>query len=549
MLCRRSLFVLAIALAACNGGCRSGSGKKVVSQPVSPSSQVESIVNQVAFVEPDPNAEPIPTLVEEDPNTGSLPVPDSSGELEELPLPVQAEVPTISSLAYSVRVHFPVIREAIAARTVASGEVLSAWGAFDHKLDGYSNSQPLDFYENYWHSLGVKRDTYWGGQVFAGYRVGRGVFEPWYLERETNEGGEFKAGFIVPLARDRGIDMNRAELWRSQLERRRVEPEIRAILIGSIRDATIAYWQWVAASANYRVAENVLQLGLNRKRFITLQAEKGAIPDIDVTDNERIIVSRAAKLTDARRKLEQSAVKLSLFLRDEFGMPVLLPVEAATVTFPDALDPNDWGEQAEISFAQANRPELDELQVARRQLAVLLRQAYNETRPEIDAGVLVGQDVGAPSSSKRDKSELEVEATMMLSVPLERRKALGKARQLRGKIAKIRAKTQFVSDKITVEAQVAHAALTAAAERVEQTTEGLELAEKMQAVEERLYESGQSNLLNLNLRELQAAEAALAQVGALFDYHIAMADYAAALGFETVDDMAAALLVDVSPEN
>ena len=543
MPCRHTLFVLAIALAACGVGCRSGTGKKVVSQPVAPNPQVESSVEQVSFVTPDPNLSPT------DPNQESLPEPEGSDDLEELPLPAQAQIPTISSLAYSVRVHFPVIRQAVAARTVASGEVLSAWGAFDHKLEGYSNSQPLDFYENYWHRLGVKRDTFWGGQVFAGYRAGRGVFEPWYLERETNDGGEFKAGFIVPLARDRNIDINRAELWRSQLERRRVEPEIRTILIGSIRDATIAYWQWVAAAANYRVAENVLQLGLDRKGFLQRQVDEGEKARIELVDNERIIVSRAAKLTDARRKLEQSAVKLSLFLRDEFGMPVLLPVEAATVTFPEALDPNAWGEQAETSFAQANRPELDELQVARRQLAVLLRQAYNETRPEIDAGLLLGQDVGAPSSIKRDKSEFEVEATMMLSVPLERRKALGKARQLRGKIAKIRAKTQFVSDKIAVEAQVAHAALTAAAERVEQTTEGFELAEEMQAAEERLYESGQSNLLNLNLRELQAAEAALAKVGALFDYHIAMADYAASLGFETVDDMSSSLLTDQGKED
>ena len=517
--------------------CRSGTGKKVVNSPAPQCSQSESAVKQVAYLDPDPN------LVAADPNTGALPIPTDSGELEELPTPVQMQVPTVSSLAYSVRVHFPLIRQAVASRVVASGEVLSAWGAFDHKLEGYSNSQPLDFYENYWHGhVGVKRDTYWGGEVFAGYRVGRGVFEPWYLERETNKGGEFKAGFLVPLAQNRGIDENRAELWRSQLERRRVEPEIRALLIGSIRDATIAYWQWVAAAANYRVTESVLQLGLDRKGFLKRQVEEGEKANIDLVDNERIIVSRTAKLTDARRKLEQSAAKLSLFLRDEFGMPVLLPTEAATVTFPEALDPNAWGSAAEVSFAQANRPELDELQVARRQLGILLRQAYNETRPEVDAGVLVAQDVGEPTSIKRDKSELEVEAAILLSVPLERRKALGKARQLRGKIAKIRAKTQFVSDKIAIEAQVAHAALTAAAERVEQTAEGLALARRMQEAEQRLYELGQSTLLNLNLRELQAADAALANVAALFDYHIAMADYAAALGFETVDDMASTLL-------
>ena len=111
---------------------------------------------------------------------------------------------------------------------------------------------------------------------------------------------------------------------------------------------------------------------------------------------------------------------------------------------------------------------------------------------------------------------------------------MGKARQLRGKIAKLRAKTRFASDKIAAEAQAAHAALIAAAERVTQTTEGLVLAEEMQAAERRLYELGQSTLLNLNLRELQAAEAAIVRVAALYDYHTARADYAAALGLEAM---------------
>ena len=235
-------------------------------------------------------------------------------------------------------------------------------------------------------SIGLKRDTCWGGQVFAGYRVGRGFFEPWYLERETNKGGEFKAGFVAPLAQNRGIDANRAELWRARIERGRVEPEIRAVVIGSIRDASVAYWQWVASAAVYHVTEDVLQLGLDRQGYLQRQVELGEKAEIELVDNRRIIVSRRAKLTDARRKLEQSAVKLSLYLRDGLGKPVLIPLEAATVVFPEALPPEAWGAEADVGLARANRPELDELQLARRQLAVLLRQACNETRPQVDAG-------------------------------------------------------------------------------------------------------------------------------------------------------------------
>ena len=237
------------------------------------------------------------------------------------------------------------------------------------------------------------------------------------------------------------------------------------------------------------------------------------------------------------RKLEQASVKLSLFFRDNSGACLVLPIDAATVDFPKALAAEAWGPGADIALAQANRPELEELQIARRQLNILLRQACNETRPQVDAGFLFGQDVGGATSEKRDKSEFELEATISVSVPLERRKALGKARQLRGKIAQLQAKLQFALDKVAIEAQVAHAALIAAAIRFEQTTKSLELAKQMQEAENRLYELGQSTLFNLNLREQQTVEAAIEQIAASFDYHVALADYAASLGFISIDDL------------
>lgn len=466
---------------------------------------------------------------------GAETVPAVADETADAGLPV--EPPTLVMVADSVRVNFPLIREAIAGRTVASGEALAAEGAFDHRLDGYSESQPLDFYENYRHELGLKRNTYWGGQTFAGYRTGRGQFEPWYLERETNEGGEFKAGFVAPLSQDRWIDPNRAELWRAQLERGRVEPVIRARVIGSVRDGSAAYWQWVAAGANYRVADDVLRLGLDRAGLLARQVEEGEKAQIDLVDNRRIIVSRQAKLIDAGRKLAQSAVKLSLFFRDGAGRPLVLPPEAATVEFPPAPDPAAWGDFAAVGFARANRPELEEFRIVQRQLGVALRQACNEILPTIDAGLLTAQDFGEPTSSKRDKSEFELEASVLLSVPLERRKARGKVRQLRGKLAQVRAKTQFAADKIAAESQAAHAALTAAAARVEQTSEGVVLAERIRVAEGRLYAEGQSTLLALNLRELQVADARTENIAAQLDYHVALADYAAALGLESSDQL------------
>ncbi|MEM9352570.1 MAG: TolC family protein [Planctomycetota bacterium] len=453
------------------------------------------------------------------------------GELVDTPAPSLNGVvaPTLPQVIESVQIHFPAIREAMAGRVVASGEALSARGAFDHKLETYSNAQPLDFYENTWHTAKVKRNTLWGGELGAGYKVGRGSFEPWYKERETNDGGEFGLSIMAPIIRDRRIDEYRAELWRAQLEQNRVEPEIQALVILSVRDGAAAYWDWVAAGANQFIAEQVLELGVDRQRFLQRQVDLGEKAPIDLVDNRRIIVDRQAKLLDAQRKVEQTAVKMSLFFRTDNGEPVVVPNALSVRDFPEITQLDSEAAAYDVEFAQQNRPELSELTVVRRQLSVALRQARNETLPDVDGGFFFGQDVGNPTSSD-DKSDFELEAILTIEVPLERRKALGKVRQLRGKLAKLRAKTQFVADKIGAEVRIARAALTAAAARVEQTTEGRELAIQMVRAERRLYEEGQSTLFNLNIREKQVADAAVEVVRAQLDYFVALADYTAALG-------------------
>ncbi|MEM8864058.1 MAG: TolC family protein [Planctomycetota bacterium] len=464
----------------------------------------------------------------------TLPAPEEIATPDEPLSLADADSPTLDEVIQSVVNHFPLIREAAANRVIASGEALSAAGAFDRKVDGFGNVQPLDFFENHWYQLGVSRDTLWGGKLGAGYKLGRGSFEPWFLERETNDLGEFSIKMTAPIGRDVRIDENRSELWQAQVGRSRVEPIVRSQVIMAVQDGVKAYWDWIAAGAQLRIANSVLRLGLNRADFLARQVEEGEKAEIDLIDNRRIIVSRQAKQIDARRKLEQAAVKLSLFLRSPAGVPVLAPVSTEMRDFPSVTEFNEEFMAGDIQFAVANRPELADLSLARRQLNIALQQAINETRADLDAGLLFAQDVGNPTASD-NKSEFEIEATLLLSVPLERRKALGKVRQLRGKLAQLQAKTQFTADKIGVEVQVARAAIRAAAERVEQTTEGFELAQRMQQAERRLYDEGQSTLFNLNLREQQAAEAAADLVTAQLDYFVALADYAAALGVDPGD--------------
>lgn len=446
--------------------------------------------------------------------------------------PTGADQPVLlGAVVESVHNSYPLLELAYQENRIAAGNQLAAWGAFDRKLKGASINQPLGFYETYRQDFGFEQPLYRGGEVFGGYRIGRGEFEPWYKERETNEGGEFKAGVRVPLMRNRAIDARRAELWRATYERQRVVPAIRAQLIFFVRDASVVYWDWVAAGQRYEIQQRALELARERNSRIAREVEEGEVDPPVLTDNRRAIAERQAKLIDAARKLEQSAIKLSLFLRQLDGQPVV-PEQQQLPEFPAIEDVPQPVLDADIQTALQQRPELAAIAAETRQVNVDLAEAQNDMLPNLDAQIVGGQDVGRRASSTGDKSEFELEVGLLFDMPVQRRKALGKMQAARGKLAQLAAKRQFTADKIVTDVQAAYANLLAALDRVDQAREAVALAEELAEVERRKFTVGESDLLSLFLREQFAIEAAESRVDALLEYFVAQADYAAALAID-----------------
>ena len=98
----------------------------------------------------------------------------------------------------------------------------------------------------------LPRQTWWGGYLSAGYRIGRGDFQPWYKERETDKSGEFKVGWIQPLLRGKAIDLNRVAVFQASLARQASQPVLQQAILDSAQEATEAYWKWVTAGSGVR---------------------------------------------------------------------------------------------------------------------------------------------------------------------------------------------------------------------------------------------------------------------------------------------------------
>lgn len=449
------------------------------------------------------------------------------------PLPGMDFKPTARGLVLdevinSVYSSYPLLEAAIYSRDVAAGRQVESMGEFDHKLKAGSENQPMGYYQTYRQHVGLVKPLYQGGEAFAGYRIGRGSFEPWYLGRQTNEGGEFKAGFMVPLAKNREIDQRRAALWRATYGVDAVEPEIQAQLIDFVQQGSYAYWEWVAAGAKLVIADRILKLAEDRTDRIRSQVENGFLDPPELTDNLRLVAERRGKRALAERKLQQTAVKLSLYYRDANGDPVI-PEASQVPDFPLLKQMDEAQVAMDAARALEQRPEIYSLDLLQRQLDIDYSEAENDCLPAVDLLMAGSKDMGYPSSYQNYKGPFELDAHLLVEVPLERRKARGKMQSVGGKLAQLNAKRQLTEEKIVAEVEAAYAGLIGAFKQAKQADEAVGYAEDLARRERRNFEEGLSDLLKVTLREQYAFESAEKAVDAKLLYFQEQADYRAAL--------------------
>ncbi len=439
-----------------------------------------------------------------------------------------AEV-SIQDVLISATESFPAIREARLLRTVAVGNQIAALGEFDDKLEVFTINQPLGFYENYRHGINLKTPLTRGGTSYVGYQIGDGNFEPWYGERETNEGGEFKAGFSIPLLQNRAIDARRTFVRLASLDIQRANPELFQQVLSTQYEAAGAYWDWIAAAKQYQITMELMRLAEERVDRIEKQIKAGDVATIVGIDNRRLLALRREKLIETKQKLDSSAIKLSLYYRDSQGRPVLLSIDSQPTDFPP-LPTAKINVDAEVENAIRNRPELEIFGVIENQTRAELRLAINQRLPEISFGSEISQDVGGLASPKGDKQPFKLEAGLIGSVPVQRRKAIGKAQALRAKLAQIDAKRQLAGDKIANEVRQAITIYDAAQLRLEQARITKDLARQTLRAGEISFAAGDIDILLLNIYEQAFADAGADVIHAQADLLTATAMLTTATG-------------------
>jgi outer membrane protein TolC len=458
-----------------------------------------------------------------------------SGYLPAAQFQFASETLQLSDVIASVYRAFPVIEQSRLQAGVTAGQHLSSWGAYDTKLEGYTLNQPLGFYETYRHGLGAARQTWWGGYLGAGYRNGRGNFEPWYKERETNDGGEFKLAFVQPLLQGRAIDAQRVEVFQANLRRLAVTPEVQTNILSYSLEATEAFWYWQSVGAILRAQYQLLELANIRGKQLEelLAAEQGK--QIDLIVNDQLIADRRGKIVETEQKLWQAAAKLSLYLRDDGGQPLIPPMAWLSPEFAAILDLPLGTYDEDIANALSRRPELQLIDYEIQQNRWTSQLAHNQLLPNLDFTIQGSQDTGAPASSLRDKSQFELEAGVVGNIPIQRRKARGKIQETNSKIAQLEQKRRYQQDKISIELQIAHTALLTSAQGIRQAREALMSSREALKRYRFEFELGQRDLVFLNLVEPKVTEYEIKVIEQEQRWYAALAQKQAALGLDPLE--------------
>ncbi|MCA9138327.1 MAG: TolC family protein [Planctomycetales bacterium] len=455
------------------------------------------------------------------------------------------EALTLADVVASLYRAYPEILQSRELGRIAGGELISAYGSYDTKFSAHSLSEPTGFYENYRNGLGVARQTWWGGYLSAGYRIGRGFYQPWYKERQTDDAGEFKIGVAQPLLQGRAIDAQRVAIFQASLDQQAATPLVQKSILDVSREAISVYWKWVAAGAVLQAQRELLDLAEKRGEQYRVGVQAGKFAEIDLVLNQQLIAERQVLRLKSEQKYRAMSFKLSLYLRDESGQPLVPPDAWLPDRYPSIEVQPDFDFSAEYVAAINRRPEPQILELELRKTQLDRQLACNNMLPRLDFVSEASQDMGPPATKSDDKGEFELVIGFRSEVPIQRRKARGKIQSTSGKMVQISEKLRLTRDKIGTEIQTARNSLVLAEQIVRQSEMSLRAALETLERYRFAFEKGKIDLIYLNLLETKANESEIKLVEAQADWFSALGELQIALGLDPLDQ---AMLVSSSAE-
>lgn len=344
--------------------------------------------------------------------------------------------------------------------------------------------------------------------------------------------GGASASVTQPLLRDFWIDATRRQIQVNQKNLEISELELSDRVIQTITEVEQAYYDLVFAHENLAVQEMALELAErllaeNRKRV-----EVGTIPPLDVKQAESQVATRRADLLEARQTADTRENALKNLITSDYSdwHPVELnPTETLTAARAD------FGLQESWNQGLLHRPDL---RARRRQLErqdIILKYDYNQLFPALDLTASVGVngldgtfDGLINDYTRADNPRHAV--GVIFSMPLGNRNARNRHQASKAEKEQLLLQLKQEEQQVMIDIDNALKQLETNFQRVEATREAREFAETALQAEQEKLEAGESTSFEVLRLQRDLTAARSAEIRALADYNISLAELARAKG-------------------
>jgi len=427
----------------------------------------------------------------------------------------------------SANKNYPQILSYYEKVNAAEGSALSSLGFFDIKLKQSYTDKSRGFFDGKTTDTLLEKELgFMGAKLYGGYRKSFGSFADYEGNSRTNDGGEYRAGARFSLLKDSTIDQNRLGVILSNLGVAESKIQLETIKKEIDRDATKAYWKWIAAAKIFHIYEDLYQLSLKRQTQLEEKLKKGDVAEIIVAENKKNILRRKSALAKARQDFENAAIYLSLFWRGENGAPIV-PKQNQVPEIHFSLHEIANSQTAhDLETALSNRPELRILKIQKEQNSSQLKYAENLFKPQLDVDVGASKDLGNGPASRAQANNY---VGLDFSIPLQQREARGKTAEYESKLKSLKYEQQLLEEKIKADLDQIKIQISSIVEMHHNLLEEAKLADLLEHSEREKFKHGASNFFLVNLREQDTAASKAAVIEMYEKYQSALADYKMAI--------------------
>ena len=384
--------------------------------------------------------------------------------------------------------HYPealVAEQKVLAQEMAT---ISAKGGFDSYLDVEADARLEGPYDGRYTDVKlVKPFAALNSKIYAGHRVSEGEFPVYEGKLDTLDEGENRLGVELSLLRDSLIDPKRLKLRNAQLKTRQARAELGATRLETLRNAYVAYWNWVAKGEIYQIQKDLYDLSLRRAKGLKRKVEKGAIAKIYLDENAQYLAQRKAKTIEGKQELQEAALKLSLFYRNEKGEPIAPPPEALPAKVQEGEKLGKQSLELGLKAAMAESPILKSFDPAIEEKENMAQYGSNLRKPRLDLKYEISKDTGEGRDSLRGR---EQRVLLNFEIPLQTNLGAGALAESRAQKRSLVFKKRLAREKL----QNLVRALALKARAMGATIEAIErevtLAKRLERAERKKFQTG-----------------------------------------------------------